>query len=61
MPVILQSPSPLSTGDIESVRSLFGSATYEMRAPNVAAIEWVHELPSELRVQLDAICAHLKM
>ena len=46
MPVILQSPSPLSTGDIESVRSLFGSATYEMRAPNVAAIEWVHELPS---------------
>lgn len=61
MPVILQSPSPLSTGDIESVRSLFGSATYEMRAPNVAAIEWVHELPSELRVQLDAICANLKM
>lgn len=61
MPVILQSPSPLSSGDIESVRSLFGSATYELRAPNVAAIEWVHELPSELRVQLDAICANLKM
>ncbi|AQW29574.1 phosphoserine phosphatase SerB [Ralstonia syzygii subsp. celebesensis] len=61
MPVVLQSLSPLSSGDIESVRSLFGSATYEMRAPNVAAIEWVHELPSELRVQLDAICANLKL
>ena len=36
MPVILQSPSPLSTGDIESVRSLFGSATYEMRALQLA-------------------------
>lgn len=43
MPVVLQSLLPLSTGDIESVRSLFGTAAFEMRAPNVAAIEWVHE------------------